>query len=202
MYNCTSGQLNPVKWKDYGKITKKYAIKNPTKYILLYPGFSFRTNRTMHKIYEFFLHFLPAYIFDIVLRIQGSKPIMMKIARRFQRAANTGEFFAMHEWIFENDNQRILSQNVKQMADGNEFNCDISHMDWDSYVENYMLGIRKYVLKDGLESLMKARKKLKTLYILKRILQVFLLGLFLYFVHYIFDITTISTKFNKIIGAL
>lgn len=61
---------------------------------------------------------------------------------------------------------------VKTMKDGNEFYCDMSNVDWESYLENYMLGIRQYVLKDGLESLPSARRKIAKLYWMKRILQV------------------------------
>lgn len=91
VYNCTSGQINPIKWNEYGNITVKYAKKNPSKYVMLYPGFSYRTNRTMHRIIELIYHFAPAYVFDMILRVQGAKPIMAKIAKRFQMAADTGE---------------------------------------------------------------------------------------------------------------
>lgn len=57
---------------------------------MLYPGFSYRTNRTMHRIIEVIYHFAPAYVFDMILRVQGAKPIMAKIAKRFQMAADTG----------------------------------------------------------------------------------------------------------------
>lgn len=181
VYNCTSGQINPMKWDQFRKHIEKHAVINPTKYVMLYPRFRYRTNLFIHRIIEFFLHFLPAYIFDIILRIQGKKPFMMKIARRFQKAGETGAFFASHEWIFENGNLRKLIGNVKMMKDGNEFNCDMSNLDWDAYVGNYILGIRKYVLKDGLESLENARQKLKNLYWMKRILQLFLLFLVYHF---------------------
>uniref|UniRef100_A0A336MJD1 Fatty acyl-CoA reductase n=1 Tax=Culicoides sonorensis TaxID=179676 RepID=A0A336MJD1_CULSO len=153
VYNCTSGQINPITWQDFGILLQKYWIKHPTKYAMLYPSFSYRTNYPIHKIIETFLHILPAYVFDIIMRLQGKKPIMMKIARKFQKAGETGTFFATHEFIFENTNLRQLVSEVKTMKDGNEFYCDMSNIDWESYLENYMLGIRKYVLKDGLESL-------------------------------------------------
>lgn len=139
---------------------------------MLYPNFTFRTNYVIHKIIEAFLHLLPAYVFDIILRLQGKKPIMMKIARKFQKAGETGTFFSTHEFIFDNTNLRQLVSEVKTMKDGNEFYCDMSNIDYDSYLENYMLGVRQYVLKDGLESLPNARKKLAKLYWIKRILQV------------------------------
>ncbi|XP_065083365.1 putative fatty acyl-CoA reductase CG5065 [Ochlerotatus camptorhynchus] len=164
VYNCTSGPINPIKWYKYGEITQKYAIKNPTKYVMLYPGFQYRTNRIMHKIVELFLHFLPAYLFDVVMRIQGTKPIMAKIAKRFQKAADTGEFFAMHQWDFKSHNLRRLMHKVHRAKDGADFDFDMTHMDWDAYIERYMLGIRKFVLKDDLDSMEKARRKIRQLY--------------------------------------
>lgn len=172
VYNCTSGSVNPIKWYKYGEITQKYAIKNPTKYVMLYPGFQYRTNRVMHKIVELFLHFLPAYLFDIVLRVQGAKPIMAKIAKRFQKAADTGEFFAMHEWNFTSNNLKRLAHRVHLARDGQEFNLDMSDMSWDSYIENYMFGIRKFVLKDDMDSMEKARRKIKKLYWVRKCVQV------------------------------
>ena len=45
-------------------------------------------------------------------------------------------------------------------CDGSEFNCDISKLNWIKYFENYMFGIRKYVLKDSLDSMELARKRI------------------------------------------
>lgn len=56
---------------------------------------------------------------------------------------------------------RELISEVDGAVDGRDFNCDIRVMNWDSYIENYMFGIRKYVLKDGMESMVAARKALR-----------------------------------------
>lgn len=67
----------------------------------------------------------------------------------------------MHEWKFETANMQELMSEINCAKDGNDFNCDIRVMNWDQYIENYMFGIRKYVLKDGLESMANARKSLR-----------------------------------------
>lgn len=72
-----------------------------------------------------------------------------------------GEFFAMHEWIFETTNIKELIKEITDAKDGDEFNCNPNTIKWDSYIKDYMLGIRKYVLKDGLESMEKAKISLK-----------------------------------------
>lgn len=183
VYNCTSGQANPFKWSELAAGIMKYGRKNPTKYVMLYPSYKYTTNLLVHFLYEIFLHYLPAIIFDFMLRMQGKKPFMFKIAKRFKLAADTGTYFAMHEWNFETRNLRRINQAAKEtQLDANEFNVDITNMDWDAYMEKYMMGIRTFVLKDDPSSLPQARKKLQQIIWTKRIFQLFL---FLTF-HFVF----------------
>ncbi|XP_052132665.1 putative fatty acyl-CoA reductase CG5065 isoform X1 [Frankliniella occidentalis] len=171
VYNCTSGQLNPVHWHEFGRLTQNQAVDTPTKYAQWYPGFSFRTNRAVHKFCEIFFHFLPAHVVDLLIRAQGGKPIMVKIAQRFKAAAKTGEFFSLHEWDFESSNMKALMKDMDCVTDRETFDVDVSHMEWKPYVADYMMGIRKYVLKDGAESLPAARSKLNKLWWAHRITQ-------------------------------
>lgn len=85
---------------------------------------------------------------------------MMKITKRFERAAKTGEFFAMNEWKFYADNMTKLVKFVRESEDCNNFDVNIRNIDWDVYVHQYMLGIRKYILKDNLDTLSNARNRL------------------------------------------
>lgn len=173
VYNCTSGQINPFKWSDLAAGIIKYARKNPSKYVMLYPDYTYRTNLFVHWLYEIFLHYLPAIIFDFMLRLQGKKQFMYKIAKRFKLAADTGTYFAMHEWNFDTRNlRRIMRASRETQVDSHEFNCDMSSMDWDKYMEKYMLGIRTYVLKDDISSLPQARKKLQRIFWTKRVFQI------------------------------
>lgn len=121
----------------------------------------YRTNRFVHFFYEIFLHFLPAYLYDFVLRYKGMKPIMFKIAKRYKVAADTGEFFARHEYNFEVKNVKELLHEISNAKDGNEFMCDVKQLDWDEYLKNYVCGIRKHILKDDDTSMEHARRTLK-----------------------------------------
>lgn len=129
---------------------------------MMYPNFSYRKNRIVHRVYEIFLHFLPAYLYDCFMKYQGMKPMMMNIARRYKAAADTGEFFAMHEWNFEVSNVKELINEIAATEDHNDFMCDVKKLDWDEYLKNYVFGIRKYILKDDLSSMDGARKTVKT----------------------------------------
>ena len=178
--------MNPIIWDDYGKKTLKCAREYPSKYVMLYPNFSYRTNLLVHRFYEIFYHFVPAILYDYYLQYQGFKPILFNIAKRYKAAVDTGiyllssniirlsqachnnnnhlfkgTFFAMHEWHFDTTNVKELIKEVNAADDGELFNIDIRTMNWDDYLKNYMLGIRKFILKDDLRTLSDARKKVK-----------------------------------------
>lgn len=86
----------------------------------------------------------------------------MRICDKFKRTAKTGEFFSLHEWDFHVENQKMLSLDLpaKERA---EFLTDVSSLFWDDYIKQYMLGIRKYVLMDSVETLPSAKQKLQRL---------------------------------------
>lgn len=176
VYNCTSGQINPLIWQELRDKVLKFARMFPTKYVVMYPQVRYTTSLTVHRFYEALFHFFPAIILDILLRIQKKKPFMFKLAKRFRSAIDTGTYFALKEWNFETGNVLRLIRAAKEtQLDAHEFNCDISSLDWDEYIQKYIIGIRTLILKDDLSSLPDARRKLKKLVWTKRIFQLLLL---------------------------
>lgn len=170
VYNCVSGHSNPQSWDHMVDSYVKYAKKYPSKYTMLYPSSGFRTSYLVQGFFRYFYHYLPAIFFDIVLRFQGKKAFMFKLARRFQKAIEAGTYFALHEWNFDSNSlERVLKAANDTQIDAFEFNCDSSNIDWESYMEKFVLGIRTFVLKDDLSSLPAARRKLKKLTLLRRI---------------------------------
>uniref|UniRef100_T1I694 Fatty acyl-CoA reductase n=1 Tax=Rhodnius prolixus TaxID=13249 RepID=T1I694_RHOPR len=178
VYNCTSGTINPILWRELGKLTLKHSLATPSKYLQWYPGFTFTTSRFLHSFRDVLYHVVPAFIVDIILRLQGSKPIMLKLCKRFKMAAKTGEFFALHEWKFQCNNQKSLTEDLSPI-DRVVFHTDISKLQWDEYIKIYLLGIRKYVLKDSIDTLPSAMKKLNRLLWLQRLGKLFLVFLVL-----------------------
>lgn len=55
------------------------ALKNPMSNVLWYPGGSFKSNLTLHKIDVVLSHYLPAYFIDFICRLSGKRPIMVNI---------------------------------------------------------------------------------------------------------------------------
>ncbi|KAG5327607.1 FACR1 reductase, partial [Pseudoatta argentina] len=172
IYNCISSAVHPITWGEFGYLAMKHAIESPSKYVMWYPDVTFRTNKFIHTIIVATLHFLPAFIVDLILRVQGCKPIMMKIAKRFERAAKTGEFFATNEWKFHANNMMKLVKFVKTSEECSNFDVDIRNIDWDIYLHQYILGIRKYILKDNLDTLSNAKSRLLRLYWMHKITKI------------------------------
>jgi len=64
VYNCTSGSLNPVTWRDYGRLTEKFSLKFPSRHIMFYPGFSYRSNLYTHWFFLILFQVIPAIVVD------------------------------------------------------------------------------------------------------------------------------------------
>ncbi|XP_074030221.1 putative fatty acyl-CoA reductase CG5065 [Leptinotarsa decemlineata] len=174
VYNCTSGRTNPLTWIEMKKFTEKYSIEYPSKYVTWYPGFTYRTNRTMHIFYATLFHFIPSAILDIYLYTTGQKPIMLKISRKFHEALQAGSFFSTNQWNFEVSTMQTLQNAIDTAKDGGEFEINISESNgfsWDQYIKNFMIGVRQYVLKDDISSLAQARAKLYRLFWFQKIVQ-------------------------------
>ena len=61
-------------------------------------------------------------------------------------------FFALRQFQFVNDNFiPILDQ--MSAEDRRTFNFDVRQIDWQSYVEDYCLGIRRFILKEADDSI-------------------------------------------------
>lgn len=175
VYNCTTGQINPIFWGYGGKLLCENARKYPSKYVMLYPNCTFRKSRAVHKFYEIFYHFLPAILYDVYMKYQGLKPMMLDIAKKCKAAADAGRlvdawcklifenilildrFFTLNEWLFDVSNVKELMREVRSADDGELFNVGIDRINWQEYVGISVLGTRKFILKDDMNSMPSAR---------------------------------------------
>lgn len=67
---------------------------------------------------------------------------MLRIQDKLSKAATCLEYFTTQEWHFEDENVRNLATTLSE-ADKKEFCFDVAKIDWESYIENYVLGIRR-----------------------------------------------------------
>ncbi|KAL3247976.1 hypothetical protein MRX96_056752 [Rhipicephalus microplus] len=97
--------------------------------------------------------------------------------RRYEKvgkAVRVVEYFATHGWLFRTNNvQKLLCE--LSSTDAKLFNFDVQAIEWSQYWQNYILGIRKYLLKVEESKELEARKHLGRLYVMHLVFQALLL---------------------------
>ncbi|CAG9767884.1 unnamed protein product [Ceutorhynchus assimilis] len=171
IYNCVTGQRKPIKWNTFIEICFKYLRIHPLSDINWYPDGSVTASRSVNFFKRYLFHWLPAYLIDSVVWVTGGKPILLKVQNKLNKAANCLEYFTTQEWEFDDENVRSLSLTLTE-SDKTEFCFDVAKIDWEKYLENYVLGIRRFIFKEDTSSIPKAQRQISKLYIFHRLLQI------------------------------
>jgi len=179
VYNCSSGLHNPITWGQFKTCGVNAIHKNPTLDTMWYPSVSVQIHPVLHKLDAFIYHTIPAFLLDSVARLTGRRPKMMRLYERVERGTSSLEFFTTHGWKFAANNAMELSGKLSA-KDQEMFYFDVRSIDWNDYLEKYILGTRQYVLKDDSSTLVAARKNLNRLYWLRQLTRMAGLIIFLW----------------------
>lgn len=163
VFNCTSGNLNRVTWTDIEDTAYPLIIRHPSQKVLRYPGGSFKSSSILNNISIKLEHSLPAYFIDMLAWMFGYKTQFVSMVHRMERAAGFLQYFTTKEWTFQCKNL-INLRNQQSPKDKEIFDFDVRPIEWTPYLENYVLGVRKYILKEDESTLPAARRKLMRLY--------------------------------------
>jgi len=156
VYNCTSGNVNPLYWKYLGLQGQSTLKKYPFDEIFRRPNFQFESNELAYYYWRYVSHRIPAVIADTLAILIGSKPRICKLYDRLEKAVLTLRFFTTNGWQWTPDNLLMLSEAIPE-EEKEDFNFDMTSIKWDEYLEVVVLGIKQYLIKDRLEDLEKAR---------------------------------------------
>lgn len=170
IYNCCTGQQNPITWKQFVDLSFKYCRMHPMNHAFWYPGGRCHSSMLINKACVTFQHMLPAHILDLLARLKGSRPIMVRTQAKLNKAARCLEYFSTQQWNFRDNNVRRLGEQLSP-EDRLTFMFDVRQIDWPSYLENYILGIRQFILKQSPETLPAARSHITKLYWLHKAVQ-------------------------------
>ena len=83
----------------------------------------------------------------------------MRLYDKADRAISALDFFTTRQWKFVNRNADMLQEKLSEL-DRRIFIFDVRTIDWDQYLESYVLGTRQYILKDDPKNIPLARKHL------------------------------------------
>ncbi len=160
VYNCASGEINPIRWGEIETWGHALTQQYPFDGVLWYPNSSFKSSSLMHKFACALLHYLPAYVMDLGLRLVGKKPRMYNMCAKFSRALKTLEYFTTHEWVFRSRNVPMLLASMSA-EDKELFDFDLKPLQWYAYLTTYFLGARAFALKEDPSDMPLARARLK-----------------------------------------
>lgn len=161
--NCTSGQINPITWEEIRSLSHPCLVKFPPTQIFRYPGPTFVSNKTIHKVLVSLEHDLPTYVIDLLFKTLGHSPMLGPIYQKVHRTTIALEFFTKNEWIYKTDNFQALNSSMLP-EDQRRFVIDVKKINWPKYMENYVLGVRHYLLNEDPRTIDAARSKLNLLY--------------------------------------
>ncbi|XP_023212310.1 fatty acyl-CoA reductase 1-like [Centruroides sculpturatus] len=159
VYNCTSGSINPLTWRMLLECLTVLRWNYPSENMFLYPETVSKRNYYWNRVCIAMQHYFPAMLYDTFQVAVRRKPMMMKIYKNVHKTMEVLEYFCVREWMFRADNVEKLFKSMSTQ-DKQNFNFDISKLSWDKYLENYVLGTRRYVLKEDDSTIPRSQKTL------------------------------------------
>ncbi|KAF9412371.1 hypothetical protein HW555_009116, partial [Spodoptera exigua] len=145
VYNCCTGTSNPITCDEASTISRKVALKYSLNELPC-PFLMFTPSVFLYALITFLLQIVPAYLIDLWCILTGRKATQITLQRRLKKVVDAVKFFLLNEWKFSDDNIRNLL-NTMSPADKEVFNFDVKTINWESCIEDYILGARKYLLK-------------------------------------------------------
>ena len=80
--------------------------------------------------------------------------------QKLEKARQCLEYFGNQEWRFRDDNVQELNS-ILSPEDRKTFPFDVSQIDWPTYLQDYVLGIRRFIFKENPSSIPTARKSIQ-----------------------------------------
>ncbi|XP_063241992.1 fatty acyl-CoA reductase wat-like isoform X1 [Bacillus rossius redtenbacheri] len=178
IYNVVTSDKNPITIR----LMKEMFIfceKFPLKTVIWYPFMLSVPNFKLYTFLTLFLHVLPGCLLDLVLRLKGKPPMLLKIYKKIRKFAIIMNMISMKEITFFSDNLHNLYEQLGS-EDKEMFFFDMKQINWVDYMFTACLESRKYLLNETLDDLELARSRYRRLYIVHTFVKYLLFGLAIY----------------------
>lgn len=173
--NCTSGQINPISWEEIRSLSLPHLVQNPPSQVFLYPGPMFVSNKQLHKLLIGLQHELPTFVIDLVFKCLGRNPMLGPIYQKVHRTSAALEYFTLNEWIYRTENFQALNEELSP-DDRRRFVVDVREINWPKYMENFVLGVRHFLLKEDPKNIPACKSKLDLIYYATQLTKVSAVG--------------------------
>ncbi|KAM8703079.1 hypothetical protein ACLKA7_005417 [Drosophila subpalustris] len=172
IYNYATSDKNPIKWLNFSNAVDAQRLVYPLEQMIWYPFLKIYNKLCDFELAILFYHILPGYVIDMVLRLKGQKPRMIRIYNKYHKNMKDLALFAITNWTFSMNNSDHLLECMTS-EDRKLFECDMNSVNWDEYFGVALFGMREYLAKEKPteESFISARKTLKRFHTYHRIVQ-------------------------------
>ena len=109
---------------------------------------------------------------------------MVRLVQRMHKGSKAVEYFAVNEWEWEQGNVSQLREELDE-SDKYKFYFDVSLINWEDYLEDYIKGTRQYFFKEDLSTMEEARRHQTTMFWVDKAFQVELMLSEVTIYHYI-----------------
>ncbi|KAJ8706209.1 hypothetical protein PYW08_010835 [Mythimna loreyi] len=149
-----SSSRSGITWGEISRSMKQdefYRLSTPK---VVWYSFAIETNnRLLYWLLTWFLHYIPGYFLDALVSILGVKPkgvpSLVKIYSRIDNMFNVYRYFTSNNWNFRDDNLQGMISRLSP-ADKAIYTCDIGLMQHRDFLRAAVVGIRRFIVKDGL----------------------------------------------------
>lgn len=158
IYNLTTSKCNTLPWKLFFGLSNKFMYRYPTIFTLSFPWSILHAQKNWHFLLITLLHYIPGYFIDFCTLYLFYKTKYIGYYTKIDMLSRILTYFTTKSWNVRDGNVRRLIRRMDE-DDKEIFDFDAGRIDWESYFEYYILGIRKFILKDNEDTIQVARKR-------------------------------------------
>ncbi|XP_026319037.1 fatty acyl-CoA reductase wat-like [Hyposmocoma kahamanoa] len=190
---------NPITLKDQTEIFTRDGPPFATDATVYHPFYVTTQYKFVYIILAWILHYIPGYFVDAILLLLGKQPILSKVYNKVYRLNSALVYFMMNDWKFQDDNLVNMYQSLST-NDRIIFCCDVKEFNWNKQMITAGIGLRKYIIKDGLKHTLYGRKKFLILHIIHYIVTpLYLYSLWKVFALCLFVVRIVFSFFSSFI---
>ncbi|XP_063898641.1 fatty acyl-CoA reductase wat [Helicoverpa armigera] len=181
IYTVSTSQYG-FSWKQMGDIIRTDEFHRISTPRLLWYAYLLETNnRLLYWILTWLLHYLPGYFLDTIVDLLGVRPKgapeLVKVYSRAYKLTKVYRYFLSNEWNFRDDNLMAM---VKRMSPEDKiiYNCNMETVKLKEFMQAMCLGLRRFIIKDGLKNTALGYRKQKMFYYAN----IIFIGLYMYLI--------------------
>ncbi|KAH8383417.1 hypothetical protein KR009_008479 [Drosophila setifemur] len=159
IYNYSPSNDNLITWEGFRDKAQHLSSYYPMSQMMWVPFLHCTSIPWLFRLMAYFYHLLPGYAIDLVLRLSGRKPKMLKLYDQIHKNIEILAPFVNISWHFDTANTQRLWRRMTAV-DQKLFVFDMQSLNWDDYFVHALSGIRLYLGKDepGEESLERGQR--------------------------------------------